>query len=655
MNKKILSLSRIHQGAGVVFMLGGWGLVAAQASASVSEEDFLTEMPIVLSVSRLSQRLDETPGAVTLIDRDWIRLSGARDVADLLRLVPGFQSSSSFEAAAPQASYHGAFGGYSSRIQVLIDGRSVYSPYVLGSVAPGLQQVALSDIERIEVLRGSNSATYGARAMLGVINIVTRHTVDTLGAQAALGVGENQVRDAQARLGWGTDDASFRLTLDRRADGGLAGANGHNEIDRVNFRADVRGPSGDEIQVRAGALNIDSGKGFAGNIGDPVRDGFYGANHAQLDWRRSLGADEDLALTLTHTSETYRDTFPYSLRPLKIDGSIDIDFSGRASNSTVLLQHTFRRGPTLRMVWGGELRREDITSRPLYNTGSTFVTEFARMFANAEWRMAQSLLLNAGALVERSSMSGSSLAPRVMLNWQVADGHTLRAGISKAYRPPTTYEKYGDVRYYWQGRVLQRTLQTTGTVEPESVLAREIGYLWDWPRQGLQLDVRGFNERIEGLIKRRAIAGSPGWLDYVNSQAVSVQGLEYQFTWRPWRDTRLVFSQASLDVADNVLSSGERVVSTPPPLATALMVAHRFSSGMDLSLSHQDNKPMTLQGSSAVRAIRRTDLRLGMPLQWGRKRGEVALVVQNLGSSSPDYRPDFAFQRRAFLTLRIEN
>ena len=113
-------------------------------------------MPIVLSVSRLPQRLDETPGAVTLLDRDMIRLSGARDVADLLRLVPGFQTSTSFETGAPLASYHGGFDGYSARIQVLVDGRSVYSPFLFGSSAPGLQTVALEDIERIEVLRGSN-------------------------------------------------------------------------------------------------------------------------------------------------------------------------------------------------------------------------------------------------------------------------------------------------------------------------------------------------------------------------------------------------------------------------------------------------------------------------------------------------------------------
>ena len=106
----------------------------------------------------------------------------------------------------------GAFGEFTSRVQVLVDGRSNYSTYLTGSIGMGLQTVALTDIECIEVLRGSNSAAYGARAFLGVINIVTRDPVDTLGWQVSAAAGQNGVRDALARLGWGSDRAQFRLT-----------------------------------------------------------------------------------------------------------------------------------------------------------------------------------------------------------------------------------------------------------------------------------------------------------------------------------------------------------------------------------------------------------------------------------------------------------
>ncbi len=241
----------------------GWAsLAVAQTLVALSEKDFLDDMPVVLSVSRLPQRLDDAPGAVTIMDRNMIRLSGARDVADLMRLVPGFQTSTSFEADAPQASYHGGFGGYSSRMQVLVDGRSVYSPYFIGSIAPGLQTVALEDIDHIEVLRGSNSAAYGARAFLGVINIVTRDPVDTLGVQASLTGGENDVRDGRASFGWSAGDTALRFGVDRRADAGLTGGHGRNQVNRVNFRADWRPNARDEVEVRSGLLEIRTGKGF---------------------------------------------------------------------------------------------------------------------------------------------------------------------------------------------------------------------------------------------------------------------------------------------------------------------------------------------------------------------------------------------------------
>ncbi len=641
----------------LIFLVTLPGLIgyaaAAQEQAMVSEQDFLGDMPVVLSVSRLPQRLDETPGAVTILDRGMIRLSGARDVADLLRLVPGFQSSTAFESDAPQASYHGGFGEYSNRIQVLIDGRSAYSPFMVGSIAPGLQTVALDDIERIEVLRGSNSAAYGARAVLGVINIVTRHTVDTLGLQAAGAGGGNGIRDAQARIGWGREDASFRLTVDRRADGGLKGANGHNQVSRVNFRADLRSRANDEIQLRAGTLAIDAGKGVPGIVDNPLRDRFFGSDYAQFDWRRSLGEDEDLAFSLSRTEESYRDTFPYSLSPLGINGSIDIDFSGRASNDTVSLQHTFRHGSALRVVWGGEVRREQVASRPIYNTDAVFVTDFTRLFGNAEWRLARDLILNAGAMAEKSSASGDSVAPRLMLNWHVADGQTLRAGFSRAYRPPSTFEKYSNIRYAWNGQLLKVTTLASGNVQPESVLARELGYLGDFPWLGLHLDVRAFHEQIGNFVRRKESVSQAGTFDYVNDENFSIQGVEYQLKWRPWRDAQILFSQACMDIR----STDPGTALAAPKLASSITYFQKLPGGLDFSLMHQDSGTVTLQGASFLDRVgtTRTDLRLGAPLRFGSQRGEIALVVQNLGLPYQDYSPNFQFQRRAFVTLKLEN
>ena len=634
---------------GLNVMLAWTSLVAAQTPPFVSEKDFLTDMPIVLSVSRLPQRLDDTPGAVSIIDREMIRLSGARDVADLLRLVPGFQISTSFETSAPLVSYHGGFDAYSNRIQLLIDGRSAYSPYFIGSVGPGLQTVALADIERIEVLRGSNSAAYGARAVLGVINIVTRHTVDTLGLQGSLAVGANGIRDAQARIGWGSAGGStFRLTLDRRADDGLTGSNGHNQVGRFNFRADVPLNASDEIQLRAGAVATNAGKGFAGYVDRLQRDTSLDTNYAQLDWRRSLGADADLVFALSHTQDAYRDSFPYSLLPLGINDSIEVQGSGRSSNDIVSLQHTFRHGPALRVVWGGEFRREQVTSRPLYNTDTAFVTEFTRLFGNAEWWLARDWVFNAGAMLEHSSMSGDSLAPRLMLNWHLADGQTVRAGVSRGFRPPSAYEQFADVRYAWNGHLLAVTTLASGKVGPENVLARELGYLGYFPKLQLNLDVRVFHEQISGFITQLKDTRPK---DYANTDNFSIQGLEYQLKWRLWHGARLTFNQAYI----NMDAQDPATALAAPKIASTLALFQKLPGGLDLSLMHYEGGVATLHGSSPNIYMNRTDLRLGWPLRFGARKGELALVVQNLGQPYQDFDPAFTFQRRAFMTLQVEN
>ncbi len=585
-----------------------------------------------------------------------IRRSGARDLADLLRLVPGFQSSMAFESLAPQASYHGGFDAVSSRMQVLVDGRSVYSPYFIGSIEAGLQTVALDDIDRIEVLRGSNSAAYGARAFLGVINIVTRDSADTLGTQARLGVGGNGIRDGGARIGWGGASATYRLSADRRADDGLQGSDGHNRVERVNFRADLRPNASDEIGLRAGALAIKAGKGFPANIDNLERDSRYGTGYLQLDWRRAQDPDHDLALSYSHADESNQDKFPYSLAPLGINGSIDIDATGRASNDNLSLQQSWRQSPNLRMVWGAELRREQITSRALYNTDDALTTQFTRLFGNAEWRAATDLVLNAGAMLEKSNVNGTSLAPRLMLNWHVADGQTLRVGGSRAYRPPSAFEKSADLRYYWSGQLLQVTALSSGNVKPESVVSTELGYLGLFPSMGLQLDLRVFHERVGDFIRQFRTAGPK---DYANIDNFRIQGLEYEMKWQPWTGAQFRLTQAFIhsSIGATLTQDESGLALAAPKLASTLAYFQKLPGGLEFSLTHQGNSTMTLQGAGIAdqQAMTRTDLRLAAPLRFDRSRAEVALVVQNLGAPYLDFAPAYAFARRAFLTLQIEN
>lgn len=630
--------------------------LAAQTTAGVSEKDFLDDMPIILSVSRLPQRLDETPGAVTILDRAFIRSSGARDVADLLRLVPGFQSSTSFESDAPQASYHGVYGYYSARIQVLVDGRSVYSNYFAGSVAPGLMTVALDDIERIEVMRGANSVAYGARAMLGVVNIVTRHSADTLGPRAALTRGENGIQDTQLGVGWRTDNSSMRLALDERGDDGLSGANGHNRVQRVNFRSDWQVSGNSQVQLSAGWMNIASGKGYPERPGSGFRDTTFENRFVHVDWKTVLSPDQDLAFSFSHNQETYRDVVPY----LPVPG-LNLDGGGNTSNHTLTAQHTLRLSPALRMVWGAELRRESVTSAPLFNTTEGIVDDFTRLFTHAEWRLHPELLLNGGLMAEHSSANGSSLAPRLMLNWQLAPQHTLRAGMSRSFRPPSAFERRADVRYSFKNQLLSVTFLARGKVEPEAVLTRELGYLGTYSWLKSSLDVRLFDEKFAGFIDGVPYLAQVGGklyapFDYVNVDNFSIRGLELQWTGQPWPGAQLGANQTLTRLAFASPPSETKLVVAVPKSTSTLFLTQQLPAGLQFSVSHQYSEPVWVQRSGDLRQyIHRTDWRLSKALRFGQRNGELALTVQNQGSPYADHDVAFLFKRRAFVTLRIDN
>ena len=134
----------------------------------LSEQAYLQDLPVVLSASRLSQPLSEAPNAMTVIDRQMIKASGFRTIPELFRLVPGMYVGNA-GANTPIVSLNGISDQYSRRMQVLIDGRSVYLPPFGGVDWPDLP-VMIDDIERIEVVRGPAAASHGTNSRAGSVS-----------------------------------------------------------------------------------------------------------------------------------------------------------------------------------------------------------------------------------------------------------------------------------------------------------------------------------------------------------------------------------------------------------------------------------------------------------------------------------------------------
>ncbi len=600
--------------------VGVLGLSAGtSASEAVSEQDYLGDLPVVLSVSRLAQPIDEAPAAVTVIDRDTIRRSGVRTVAELMRLVPGFLVSYFEGGARPFANYHGGYDSFSRHLQVFIDGRSVYSGLLLGSPTYGLLGLNIDEIERIEVVRGSNAASQGANAVLGAINITTRHAADTTGTAISLAGGSGGIADRVLRYGWGDDKAAFRISTSSRRDSGFRSTYDDKDLSTFNFRADLRPGARDEISLVSGYSGLEWG------VESPARDERWRSAYARLNWTRSLDSGSELRAGGFTDQEQYINFYPL----FKADGVV--------RRSGLDLQHVFVPGTDWRMIWGGEYRGEEIHSADLFGPSPDQANRLWRLFGNAEWRASDRWLFNAGALWEHHSIVGSFTAPRLSANFKVIPGQTVRIATTSAFKVPNQFES----------RAVYGPIRATGGAYPERVDTTEIGYIGEFRNLGLTVDFRGFEEKVRSVLR---FSGT----DIANKDPNTQHGWESQFRWQPSKDTSLLFNYTALRIKSDPGSDRFYPQRVPSHFAT-LAWFQRLPWDLDLSVIHTDyGQYFWVRPADMIPAYQQTDIRLAKSFRWGAQKGEIAINVLAANGGHIEYQRNITLDRRAFATLKLE-
>jgi len=175
--------------------------------ATLSMEDLMNLQ--VTSVSKRTQKVSEAAAAVFVITQEDIRRSGATSIPEALRLAPGLQVARIDENKWAIAA-RGFNGRFDNKLLVLIDGRSVYTPLFSG-VYWNVQDVMLEDVDRIEVIRGPGATLWGANAVNGVINIITKKAKDTQSTLVTAGAGTEERASGSARYGGTIGKTAYRV------------------------------------------------------------------------------------------------------------------------------------------------------------------------------------------------------------------------------------------------------------------------------------------------------------------------------------------------------------------------------------------------------------------------------------------------------------
>ena len=637
------------------------GVSARAAERAPTEEDYFAQVPVVLTASRLDQPLNEAPGAITVIDRQTIRLSGARTLVEVMRLVPGYLAGG-WNGANPLASYHIPIDDYGTRNLVLIDGRSVYSTTYLGDTHRGMMDVMLEDIERIEVLRGANSAAYGANAMFGVINIITRHSADTVGGELLVSSGDNGIQDRRARIGVGDETASFRLSIGEQRDTGYINAFDDRRLGQANLRADFKPSLADDVMVGLGVSYLDGGEGYAiDHPGNPFHTVHTRNTHWQAEWRHQVSERDELKVSVNYMEDRLIDVAEVPGQP-----GVIMDYSGQGRRINAEMQYKVTWSDHLRAVMGAGHKAEKAQSFPLYSTDGWQSFEESRVFGTVEWRVTPHWLINTGLFVGDHSRVGTYTAPRFMVNWLPTPEHTFRIGVTDSIRAPNLSELDADVRIYdAQGVLVSHEYGATGRVKPEELRSTEIGYVGRFPSQSLTVDARLYHERMDGIIKVSTYpsplmpigSAKPNTRDYVNLTGLTMVGLEYQVRWKPFSKTELWLNQSVSDLTWDDARLDSRDERQPPRHATLLALFQRLPGDLQLSVIHERLGSMTFRDyRDWMPFARRTDVRLAYPFRIGPSKAELAFTVQSAEGDRPFFliRRNFELARKSFLTLRME-
>ncbi|MBI3897771.1 MAG: TonB-dependent receptor [Gammaproteobacteria bacterium] len=635
------------------------------ATPELSEDAFIGELPIVLTATRLAQPKSETPAAITVIDRDMIRASGARQIPELFRFVPGFQIGYS-NGHLPTVTYHGLSDENSRRMQVLIDGRSIYSP-LFGGVFWYELPLAVDDIERIEVIRGPNAATYGANAVHGVINIITRHPSQDVGSFVKINDGGHDIFDGTVRYGTSGPNHHTRVTAGYRADDGIDGRPDTSRVPFVNARSDLLLDNHDSLELQFGASEARAENGISNDTVSTPRDTEANTSYQLLRWSRRLAADQELAIQLFHNYRKYDDNFlaqPLNLGPPIGIVRVPVSFDSFEERYDLELQHTLQPFDDWRLVWGAGTRLDRVRSQTWFNTGDTIENHLHRFFANAEWHALPQTFINAGAMVEKTDLTDTEVSPRLALNHHLTPQHTLRLAASKAARTPVLLEVRGDEKFFYNGLLLEHNIDGNENLASESMESYEAGYLGQLLANRLLIDVRIYRDRLHHMITEYVVpAADPEGqaFSFRNEGDVIVDGIDTQIDWHVDTKTRLSVGLAYMDAdssvigADAVRNQTNRASSVPRH-TISLLASHQLADAWSGSVAYYRVDDMLWMGDGdQIEDYARVDLRLAHQLRCNELRGELALVVQNaLDNEYVDFREENIIGRRVFVSFSAQ-
>jgi iron complex outermembrane recepter protein len=589
----------------------------------------------VTSVSKQESTVGRSPAAVFVISSEMIHRSGATTIPDVLRLAPGVEVAQ-INTWSWAITIRGFNDRFTNKLLVMIDGRSVYNP-VFGGVSWNMPDLILDDIDRIEVIRGPGGTLWGANAVNGVINIITKSANDTKGTYVSSGGGSHDYMINNVRHGGKLGkEATYRVwgrNFDRGPENSPTRYDGWR-IGHGGFRVDWNPKScgvNDLITIEGDYLGGSEGMESIVSLDQPpyVRkeklNGNYSCNNILARWTREYDEQTNWSLQTYFDQSYYEDVG----NKMSVD-TFDIDF-----------QNQFSHGRN-NWIWGVEYRRYQdylpsngmgLIFNPVsrvYDTSSAFVQDQIELVEDRFY-------FTLGSKFEINTFTGFEYQPSVRAIWMIDNKNALWGAVSRAVRTPSRVD---------ENSITQRTITTSPfpiqtlaygstNLVSEDMIGYEIGFRRQATDQ-FSWDLALFYNEYRNLMVHKV--GTPYWdgpiymvpSEVSNSFNAQTYGFEWTANWDVTKQWRLAGSYSFLKIWDTL----DRTVPPFRPVLGAftgdptnrikLQSYWQFAENwqLDAFLRYVDQSSEGL-----IPAYWSLDLRLG----WRPKKNlELSVVGQNL-------------------------
>jgi iron complex outermembrane receptor protein len=391
---------------------------------------------------------------------------------------------------------------------VLIDGRAVYDPF-RGGVDWQDLPLRLDDIERVEVVRSPNPASYGANAFQGVINIFTRRPIGDDETEVLLRAGRRGFGEAYASASRGDGAFGWRISASSREatnyrDLGVALQENREGIRRQMLNTQLRwNPRGDEEwSLNLGFTDGRNLIGQASKSANPQRANDSDSLFLQAGWKRFYATDSELSLRYYHYGRSLQDRFQVfatdpALAPVP---SLTVDLGYRVRRDDIEFQQTHAWSDALKLIWGTGLRHDQAESAGLLAGRGREGGWQLQAFGTLDWGFARDWRMQLGGMLEKHYNTDRLFSPRLALNYRLTPAQSLRFSIGRGYRAPTIFETRAREMVTYAGGIADVVHYAYRDLEPESVRYIELGYLGQLKPLGLSLDARLFANRYRNYI-----------------------------------------------------------------------------------------------------------------------------------------------------------